>query len=60
MLVISLGNSSYNLSQSPLYTAAQSEKGAFFSAIKNFHFEKNKKNVFQCVFNALFTLYCVK
>ena len=27
-------------------TAVQSEKGVFFSAIKNFHFEKNKKMYF--------------
>ena len=26
-----------------LYTAVQNEKGVSFSAIKNFHFEKNKK-----------------
>ena len=42
-----------------LYTAVQSEKGIFFSAIKSFQFEKNKKMYFG-VFKALFTLYCVK
>ena len=42
-----------------MYTAVQSEKGVSFSAIKNFHFEKNKKMNF-AVFKASFMLYCVK
>ena len=33
--------------------AVQSEKGVSFNAIKNFHFEKNKKIEFLCVFKAL-------
>ena len=35
-----------NLKIYSYYTAVQSEKGVSFSAIKNVHFEKNKKMYF--------------